>query len=71
MSLQLASNERVDRFAKKAEPSPTEALIVLQQQHQLLAELFGPALPKDADRPKPNILQPRSDRRRDADGVMT
>lgn len=59
----FASSDSTVQVAKKAEPPSPETLVILQQQQRLLAELVGPAAPRDADRPKPNTMQPRSERR--------
>jgi hypothetical protein len=59
----FASGDSTVQIAKKPEPPSPETLVILQQQQRLLAELVGPISLGDADRPKPNALQPRSERR--------
>jgi hypothetical protein len=63
MAVQFACSDRTDHIAKKMERPSPESVAVLRQQIQLLAELCDQSPPKDADRPKPNVSQPRSDRR--------
>jgi hypothetical protein len=59
----FAFNDSSTQVAKKAEPPSPEVLVILQQQQRLLAELVGPTMPREADRPKRNTAQPRSERR--------
>jgi hypothetical protein len=63
MAVQFACGDRTDQIAKKMERPSPESVAVLRQQIQLLAELCDQSPPKDADRPKPNVSQPRSERR--------
>jgi hypothetical protein len=63
LTVQFTSNDRTNQVAKKSERPSPESVAVLQQQTRLFAELFGQSPPKDADRPKPNVSQPRSERR--------
>jgi hypothetical protein len=54
------------REARKATTASRNVLLALKEQEQLLAELIGPPLtPSPADKPKPFIPQPRSERRED------
>ena len=46
---------------KTATPSP-EVIVELRRQQRLLAELIGPRDTRDADRSKPLVPQPRSER---------
>jgi hypothetical protein len=59
----FASSDSPTQIAQKPAQPSAETLVLVQQQQRLLAELIGPALPKDADRPKHNAAQPRSERR--------
>jgi hypothetical protein len=63
VTVQLACSDRTSRDTKKIERPSLETVTVLPQQTRMLAELFGQPPPKDADRPKPNASQPRSERR--------
>ena len=65
-AMQLASSDRTQNIAKTAAPPSPETIVLLQQQNQLLAELFEPAAARDVDRPKHNLNQPRSERRMNA-----
>jgi hypothetical protein len=49
------------RAEKSLPPSP-EVIVELRQQQRLLAELIGPRDTSDADRPKPLVPPPRSER---------
>jgi len=53
------------REARKATPVSRNVLLALKEQEQLLAELTGPPPPREAEKPKPFIPQPRSQRRED------
>jgi hypothetical protein len=59
----FASSDSSLKVARKAEPTSPEVLVILQQQQHLLAELIGSTMPREADRPKRNTAQPRSERR--------
>ena len=48
--------------AEKSSPPSPEAIVELRQQQRLLAELIGPRDERDADRSKPLVPQPRSER---------
>jgi len=63
VAVHFASSDPSLQVAKKAQPPTPEVLVILQQQQRLLAELVGPTMPREADRPKPNTAQPRSERR--------
>ena len=49
-------------MAKKTPPPSPEMIAELRQQQRLLAELIGPNDVNVADRPKPFVPQPRSER---------
>lgn len=53
------------REARKAAPESRNLLLALKEQEQLLMELTGPPPPQPAEKPKPMIPQPRSQRRED------
>jgi hypothetical protein len=50
-------------LANRAVPATLVQRELLSEQHQLFAELVGPAEPRVPDRPKPAAPQPRSQRR--------
>lgn len=47
---------------KRAEAPSPEVIVMLRQQQLLLSEFGGQSSPGDADRPKPNLQSPRSER---------
>ena len=51
------------REARKAAPASRNLLLALKEQEQLLAELTGATPPQPAEKSKPLIPQPRSQRR--------
>jgi len=65
-AIQFASRDQTKNLAKDAAPNTPERMVLLKQQNQLLAELFAQMPPKDADRPKHNLNQPRSEWRMNA-----
>jgi hypothetical protein len=48
--------------AEKSSPPSPEVIVELRQQQRMLAELIGPRDTRDADRSKPLVPQPRSER---------
>ncbi len=48
--------------AEKSSPPSPEVIVELRQQQRMLAELIGPRDTRDADRSKPFVPQPRSER---------
>jgi len=49
-------------MAEKTAPPSPEVIAELRRQQRLLAELIGPRDTRDADRSKPLVPQPRSER---------
>ena len=61
--VQFAASDRAVYVTKKTESPSPEAIVLLQQQTRLMAELVGRASTVDLDRPKSIAPQPRSERR--------
>jgi hypothetical protein len=61
-AVQFAASDHPVHITKEVEAPSPDALIVLQQETQLMAEVVGRTPPHEADRPKPSAPQPRSDR---------
>jgi hypothetical protein len=61
--IQFAASDRAIHVTKKAESPSPEAIVILQQQTRLMAELVGRGSTGELDRPKSSAPQPRSERR--------
>jgi hypothetical protein len=64
--IQFTSSDRTEIIATKAAPPSSDAMVMLQRQNHLLAELFEEMPLKGTDRPKHGLTQPRSERRMNA-----
>ena len=62
--LNLATREASPQVARRASPPSVEVFMAFHEQEQLLAELLGPREAPVAERPKPAVPRPRSERRR-------
>ena len=61
--VQFAASDRAIHVTKKSESPSPEAIVLLQQQTQLMTELVGRNPNGDMDRPKSSGPPPRSERR--------
>ena len=62
--LGLATRDASPRVAHRASPPSAQVFVAFREQERLLAELLGPREAPTAERPKPVLPQPRSERRR-------
>ena len=62
LAADFSAGDRAPAVAEKAAPPSPEAMAELKQQRRLLAELIGPRDVPEADRPKPLVPQPRTER---------
>jgi hypothetical protein len=62
--LNLTTREASPRLARRAEPLSPQVFMAFQEQARLLTELIGPCEAPVAERPKPAVPRPRSERRR-------
>ena len=63
--LNLTTREASPRFARHASPLSPQVFMAFQEQERVLAELIGPRETPVAERPKPAVPRPRSERRRE------
>ena len=62
LAVNFSMRDKSPSMAEKSSPPSPEVIVELRQQQRLLAELIGPRDTSDADRSKPLVPQPRSER---------
>jgi hypothetical protein len=62
--LNLTNRDASPRLARRAAPMPPQVFMAFQEQARVLTELIGPREAPVAERPKPAVQRPRSERRR-------
>ena len=62
LAVNFSMRDQSQVLAEKSSPPSPEVIVELRQQQRLLAELIGPRDTGDADRSKPLVPQPRSER---------
>ena len=62
LAVDFSMRDKSPVMAEKTAPPSPEVIVELRRQQRLLAELIGPRDTRDADRPKPLVPQPRSER---------
>jgi hypothetical protein len=62
LTVDFSLRDKTPAVAGKSSPPSSEVIVELRQQQRLLAELIGPRDTRDADRSKPLVPQPRSER---------
>jgi hypothetical protein len=62
--LNLTTREASPRLARRAAPPSPQVFMAFQEQARVLTELIGPREAPVAERPKPAVPRPRSERRR-------
>jgi hypothetical protein len=62
--VQFASSDPASHAGNRAETLSPDAMVMLKQQQKLLGELVQQSSPIEPSRTKPNVQQPRSDRRK-------
>ena len=65
LGLNAATQDASRALAKQASPVSPQLLMAFQEQERLLAELIGPRETPAAERPKPALPRPRSERRKE------
>ncbi|MGH7992460.1 MAG: hypothetical protein ACREDQ_03015 [Limisphaerales bacterium] len=60
-TVDFSVNDRAPSVAEGYSPPPTEVIVEVRQQRQLLAELMGPRETRDAERSKSLTPRPRSE----------
>jgi hypothetical protein len=64
LGINLTTRDAASLVAKHAAPASPQVFMALQEQERLLSELIGPRETPVAERPKPRLPQPRSERRK-------
>jgi hypothetical protein len=62
LTVDFSLRDKTPVMAEKTAPPSPEVIVELRQQQRMLAELIGPRDTRDADRSKPFVPQPRSER---------
>jgi hypothetical protein len=62
LAVNFSMRDQSQVLAEKSSPPSPEVIVELRQQQRLLAELIGPRDTSDADRSKPLVPPPRSER---------
>jgi hypothetical protein len=62
LAVDFSARDKTPVMAEKTAPPSPEVIVELRRQQRLLAELIGPRDTRDADRSKPLVPQPRSER---------
>jgi hypothetical protein len=62
LAVDFSMRDKSPALAEKSSPPSSEVIVELRRQQRLLAELIGPRDTRDADRSKPLVPQPRSER---------
>jgi hypothetical protein len=62
LAVDFSIRDKSHVLSEKSSPPSPEVIVELRQQQRLLAELIGPRDTSDADRSKPLVPQPRSER---------
>ena len=62
LAVDFSMRDKSPALAEKSSPPSPEVIVELRRQQRLLAELIGPRDTRDADRSKPLVPQPRSER---------
>jgi hypothetical protein len=62
LAVDFSARDKAPVMTEKSAPQPPEMMVELRQQQRLLAELIGPRDTGEADRSKPLVPQPRSER---------
>ncbi len=62
LAVDFSMRDKSPVMAEKTAPPSPEVIVELRRQQRLLAELIGPRDTRDADRSKPLVPQPRSER---------
>jgi hypothetical protein len=62
LAVDYSMRDKSPVMAEKSSPPSPEVIVELRRQQRLLAELIGPRDTRDADRSKPLVPQPRSER---------
>jgi len=62
LAVDFSMRDKSPVMAEKTAPPSPEVIAELRRQQRLLAELIGPRDTRDADRSKPLVPQPRSER---------
>jgi hypothetical protein len=62
LAVDFSLRDKTPAVAGKSLPPSPEVIVELRQQQRMLAELIGPRDTSDADRSKPLVPQPRSER---------
>jgi hypothetical protein len=61
-AMNFSMRDQSPALAEKSSPPSPEVIVELRQQQRMLAELIGPRDTSDADRSKPFVPEPRSER---------
>jgi hypothetical protein len=62
LAVDFSIRDKSPAVAEKSAPPSPEVIVELKQQQRLLAELIGARETRDADRSKPSVPSPRSER---------
>jgi len=62
LAVNLSIRDKSPGVAEKSTPPSPEVIVELKQQQRLLAELMGAHDTRDADRSRPSVPSPRSER---------
>jgi hypothetical protein len=60
-ALNHAARDNSPRTFAKAEPPSPQMILALREQKKMFAELIGPPLARDVEKPKPFLPRPRSE----------
>jgi hypothetical protein len=64
LGINLTTRDASQEVAERASPVSPQVFLAFQEQERLLTELIGPRETPVAERPKPVVPQPRSERRK-------
>jgi hypothetical protein len=65
LGMNLTTRDASQMLAKQAAPVSPQVFMAFQEQERLLSELIGPRETPVAERPKPVVPRPRSERQRE------